>query len=67
MLHALIAEAQRKLDAARRELRSAVMDFDIPDEQIVEMRASARRVYDELAELDRKKLKGGLFGFLKFW
>lgn len=66
MLHALIAEAQRKLDVARRELRSAVMDFDVSDEQILEMRANARRVYDELAELDRKKLKRGLFAFLGF-
>lgn len=66
MLNALIAEAQRRLDAARRELRSAVVDFELTDEQLLEMRANARRVYNELAELDRKKLKRGLFGFLGF-
>ena len=66
MLNALIAEAQKKLDAARRELRSAVVDFDLTDEQILELRANARRVYNELAELDRKKLKRGIFGFLGF-
>lgn len=67
MLHALIAEAQKRLDAARRELRSAVIDFDISDEQILEMRAGARKAYEELAALDRKALRRGLFGFLKFW
>ena len=67
MLHALIADAQARLDQARRELKSAVLDFEVPDETLLEMRAAARKAYDELKELDRKKLKKGLFGFLKFW
>jgi hypothetical protein len=67
MLHALIADAQARLDAARRELRLAAINFDVPDEQLLELRANARKVYDELAALDRKKLKKGLLGFLKFW
>jgi len=67
MLHALIADAQARLDNARRELKSAVLDFDVPDDKIAEMRATARQVYEELAQLDRKALKKGLFGFLKFW
>lgn len=67
MLHALIADAQARLDQARRELKSAVLDFDVADDKLLEMRAAARRVYDELSALDRKKLKRGLFGFLKFW
>jgi len=66
MLNALIADAQARLDQARRELKSAVLDFDVSDDKLLEMRAAARRVYDELGELDRKKLKRGLFGFLKF-
>ncbi|MBM3562873.1 MAG: hypothetical protein FJX16_11185 [Alphaproteobacteria bacterium] len=66
-LNALIADAQARLDQARRELKSAVVDFDVPDEKLLEIRAAARRVYDELSALDRRKLKGGLFGFLKFW
>lgn len=65
-LNGLIADAQARLDQARRELKSAVLDFDVPDEELLEIRAAARRVYDELSELDRKKLKKGLFGFLKF-
>ncbi|MEF3365349.1 hypothetical protein V3H18_02255 [Methylocystis sp. 9N] len=67
MLHALIADAQARLDQARRELKSAVLDFDVSDEKLLEMRVAARKVYDELKQLDRKKLKSGLFGFLKFW
>ncbi len=67
MLHALIADAQARLDQARRELKSAVLDFDLPDEQLLEMRVATRKVYDELKELDGKKLRKGLLGFLKFW
>ncbi|MBM3578949.1 MAG: hypothetical protein FJX40_15190 [Alphaproteobacteria bacterium] len=66
MLNALIADAQARLDQARRELKSAVLDFDVSDDKLLEMRATARRVYEELSELDRKKLKRGFFGFLKF-
>lgn len=66
MLNALIADAQARLDQGRRELRSAVLDFDVSDEKLLEMRAAARQVYDELRDLDRKKLKRGFFGFLKF-
>lgn len=67
MLHALIADAQRRLDEARRELRLAAINFDVPDEQLLELRANARKVYEELAALDQKKLKKGLLGSLKFW
>lgn len=67
MLHALIADAQARLDEARRQLRLAAINFDVPDEQVLELRANARRIYEELAALDRKKLDKGLFGFLKFW
>jgi hypothetical protein len=66
-LNALIADAQARLDQARRELKSAVLDFEVADDSLMEMRAAARRVYDELKALDRRKLKGGLFGFLRFW
>ncbi|MGD9540552.1 hypothetical protein [Methylocystis sp.] len=66
-LNSLIAEAQARLDRSRRELKSAVLDFDVSDENLLEMRGAARRVYDELSALDRRKLRRGLFGFLKFW
>ncbi|WP_292528390.1 hypothetical protein [Methylocystis sp.] len=65
-LNLLIADAQTRLDQARRELKSAVLDFDVSDDKLMEMRAAARRVYDELGALDRKKLKRGFLGFLKF-
>lgn len=68
MLHALIAEAQKKLDAARRELKNSAINFDVADEELLQIRANARRIYDELKALDEKKLsRKGLFGFLKFW
>ena len=68
MLHALIAEAQKKLDDARRELKNSAINFDVSDEDFLELRAHARRIYDELKGLDEQKLKRkGLFGFLKFW
>jgi hypothetical protein len=67
MLHALIADAQARLDDARRQLRLAAINFDVPDDELLELRAKARNVYNELANLDRKKLKGGLLSFLKFW
>lgn len=67
MLHALIADAQVRLDNARRELRLAAVNLDVPDEELLELRAKARNVYNELAALDRKKLKKGLLSFLKVW
>lgn len=67
MLHALIADAQARLDEVRRQLRLAAINFDVPDEELLELRAKARNVYDELAGLDRKKLKGSLLSSLKFW
>jgi hypothetical protein len=67
MLNALIADAQARLDQARRELKSAVLDFEVPDDKLLELRAATRQVYDELSALDRKKLRRGLLGFLKFW
>jgi hypothetical protein len=67
MLHALIADAQARLDEARRQLRLAAINFEVPDEELLALRANARKIYDELAALDRKKLSKGLFGFLKFW
>jgi hypothetical protein len=67
MLHALIADAQARLDEARRQLRLAAINFDIPDDELLALRANAKAVYAELAALDRKKLKKGAFSFLKFW
>ena len=62
---ARIAMAQQRLDAARREIKAAVIDFDVSDDKLIEMRANARQAYEELRELDRKYGKGFL-GF-KFW
>ncbi len=67
MLHALIADAQTRLDEARRQLRLAAINFDVPDDELLALRSDARKIYDELAALDRKKLKKGLLGLFKFW
>ena len=62
---ARIAMAQERLDAARREIKAAVIDFEVPDEHLLELRANARQAYEELKELDRKASRG-FFGF-KLW
>lgn len=58
---------QNRLDAARREIRQAVVDFDVTDEKLLEMRANARQAYEELRALDRKNLRSGLLAAFKFW
>jgi hypothetical protein len=63
---ARIAFAQNRLDAARKEIRAAVVDFSITDEKLLELRANAREAFNELRELDRRASKS-LLGFLKFW
>ncbi|HXY58905.1 MAG TPA: hypothetical protein VEH76_10020 [Methylocystis sp.] len=59
--------AQNRLDAARRELRQAVIDFDVTDEKLLELRAVARQAFSELRELDHKNLKAGFLELFKFW
>jgi hypothetical protein len=65
--NSLIALLQEKLDAARRELRSASVDFEITDEQLLALRASARQLFQELKEQDRQITQKGLLASLKFW
>ncbi len=60
----LISFAQAQLDEARRALKDAAIDFSVSDEQVLELRAAARRAYEELAAFDRKAAKKGFFGFL---
>jgi hypothetical protein len=67
MRHALIAAAQERLNEARRELSAAANNFDVSDEKLLELRASARQAFEELKALDRKYLNRGLLSFLKFW
>ena len=59
--------AQNRLDAARRELRQAVIDFSVTDEKLLELRGVARQAFAELRELDRKNLKAGFLELFKFW
>jgi hypothetical protein len=63
----LIAFLQSKLDDARRELRAAAVDFDIPDEKVLELRENARRVFFELKAQDQAAAKKGLLSAFKFW
>jgi hypothetical protein len=60
------AYGQSRLEDARRVLRETAVDFSVPDDKLLELRESARRVAGELKELDRKAAKKGLFGFLRF-
>jgi hypothetical protein len=62
----LLAHMKSKLDLARGEMRGAVIDFSIPDEKLLELRANARRILEEVQQFERKAAKRGLFGFLGF-
>jgi len=54
---------QRKLDAARGELRAAAINFSVPDDKVLELRTRFQRAEEEMRKLTRKK---GLLGFLGF-
>ena len=60
----LVAHMESQLEAARRQLRDAVIDFSLPDDKILELRADVRRVMEQVQELQRTSAKRGLFGFL---
>jgi len=62
--NSLIAFAQTKLDEARRNVREAVLDFNVPDETVLELRREARRAYEELRSFDRAAARKGFFAFL---
>jgi hypothetical protein len=62
----LLTHTGSELEAARRQIRDAVIDFSIPDDNVLELRADARRIFEEVKELERKSAKKGLFGFLGF-
>ncbi len=57
LIHALIAECQKKLDNAKRELRDAVTDLDADDDTVVHLRERVRALSKELRELDFHILK----------
>ncbi|PWB81054.1 MAG: hypothetical protein C3F11_16305 [Methylocystaceae bacterium] len=63
----LIAFLQTKLDEARRELKSAAIDFEVSDQKLLELRENARRVFLELKEQDQQAVRKGLLAGLKFW
>ena len=63
----IVTFAQDRLDAARREIKAAVIDFDVSDEKLLELRANARAAYEELRALDAKLLKKGMLSLFKFW
>jgi hypothetical protein len=62
----IVTFAQDRLDAARREIKAAVIDFDVSDEKLLELRANARAAYEELRALDAKLLKKGVLSLFKF-
>jgi hypothetical protein len=60
----LVAHMESQLEAARRQLRDAVIDFSLPDDKVLELRADVRRVMEQVQELQRTSAKRGLFGLL---
>jgi hypothetical protein len=62
----ILAHTKSKLDLARRELRGAVINLDVPDDKLLQLRADTRRLFEEVKELERKAAKKGLFRFLGF-
>ena len=56
----IVTFAQDRLDTARREIKAAVIDFDVSDEKLLELRANARSAYEELRAMDAKLLKKGI-------
>ena len=62
----ILAQMKSKLDLARREMRGAVINLDVPDDKLLELRADTRRLFEEVKELERKATKKGLFGFFGF-
>lgn len=57
VIHAQIAEFQKKLDATKKELRDAVGNLDMDDQIILELRAQVRNLTSKLHELDSLVLK----------
>ena len=64
---AKVTFAQSQLDASRRELKAAAIDFDVPDEKLLELRANARAADQDMRALDAKLLKKGPLSLIKFW
>jgi hypothetical protein len=45
------------LDTTRREVRDAIVNFDISDDKVLELRETARRDFEELQDFDRQAAK----------
>ncbi len=56
----LAEQMKADLEDARRQLGLAAMDFNVPDEHLVEMRSDLRRMRDEVNKAEQKSKK--LFG-----
>jgi hypothetical protein len=57
LIHAQIAECQKKLDKAKKELRDAIIDLDADDEIVVQLREQVRSLSKQLRELDFQILR----------
>jgi hypothetical protein len=57
LIHAQIAECQKKLDKAKKELRDAIIDLDADDEIVVQLREQVRSLSKQLRELDFEILR----------
>jgi hypothetical protein len=57
LVHAQIAECQKKLDKTKKELRDAIIDLDADDEIVVQLREQVRSLSKQLRELDFQILR----------
>lgn len=56
----LLQAVKADFETKRRQLGLAAMDFSLPDDRLVELRAELRRLQDEVRTLEKKSKK--LFG-----
>ncbi len=59
--NSLLDHVKSQLEVLPGELRGAIIDFTVPDEKVLQLRAEARRLLDDVKELERKTGKKGWF------
>jgi hypothetical protein len=60
----LLAHMRSQLEMASRQLADTVIDFNVADDKVLELRSDALRMQEEVKELERKSR--GVLGFLRF-
>jgi hypothetical protein len=60
----LLAHMRSQFEMASRKVADAAIDFNVPDDKVLELRSDALRLQEEVRELEHKSR--GLLGFLGF-